>query len=394
MAAVMVPASDHAPAITSFDPNDFEVPTGREEEWRFTPLPRLAGLFEASVADARAQVSVESSQPVEVSQLTPDQAQELPIGAPIDRIGAVAWAGSSQVTLVRIPREAILEEMVVIEITTTSGISFEHVVIDVGALAEASVLVRFTGTGTFAGGVDLLAGAASRVTMGVLYNADRQAVNVSRVHLRLERDAQVRSSVVSLGGDLVRVRADVDYTAPGGDAELLGLFFADAGQHHEHRVFVDHSQPNCRSSVIYKGALDGAGTHTVWIGDVLVRAKAIGIDTYEVNRNLVLSDGARADSVPNLELETGEIVGAGHASATGRFDDEQLFYLRSRGIPSELARVLVVRGFFADILSRTGIPALLPEVMSDIDDRLGVSSLLESQGLDTEGLVVESSVAS
>lgn len=390
MAAVMVPASDHAPVITSFDPNDFEVPTGREEEWRFTPLPRLAGLFEASVADSRASVTVDSAQPVEVRQLTPAQAQELPIGAPVDRIGAVAWSGSAEVTLVRVPQEAVLDEMVVIEIATASGVSFEHVVIDVGALAEASVLVRLTGAGVFAGGVDLLAGAASRVTMGVLLNADRQAVNVIRVRLRLERDAHVRSSVVSLGGDLVRVRADVQYTAPGGDAELLGLFFADAGQHHEHRVFVDHSEPHCRSSVIYKGALDGAGTHTVWIGDVLVRAQAIGIDTYEVNRNLVLSDGARADSVPNLELETGEIVGAGHASATGRFDDEQLFYLRSRGIPSELARVLVVRGFFADILGRTGIPALLPEVMSDIDNRLGVSSLLASEAFEAEGLDAES----
>lgn len=386
MAAVMVPASDHAPTITSFDPNDFEVPTGREEEWRFTPLPRLAGLFEASGADARASVTVACVEPAEVTRLTPEQARELPIGAPIDRIGATAWSGTSEVTLIRVPREATLGEMVVVEIATHPGISFEHVVIDVGALAEASVLVRFTGTGVFAGGVDLLAGAASRVTFGVLHNADRQAVNVSRVRLRLDRDAQVRSSVVSLGGDLVRVRADVEYAAPGGDAELLGLFFADAGQHHEHRVFVDHSQPHCRSSVIYKGALDGAGTHTVWIGDVLVRANAIGIDTYEVNRNLVLSDGARADSVPNLELETGEIVGAGHASATGRFDDEQLFYLRSRGIPSELARVLVVRGFFADILSRTGIATLLPEVMSNIDDRLGVSSLLDSEGLDSDVL--------
>lgn len=126
----------------------------------------------------------------------------------------------------------------------------------------------------------------------------------------------------------------------------------------------------------YKGALEGQGTHTVWIGDVLVRAEAVGIDTYEVNRNLVLSDGARADSVPNLELETGEVVGAGHASATGRFDDEQMFYLQARGITEELARVLVVRGFFADILMRTGIPGLAEEVMAGIDKRLGIEEVL------------------
>ena len=164
----------------------------------------------------------------------------------------------------------------------------------------------------------------------------------------------------------------VSYAAPGGDAELLGLYFAEAGQHLEHRMFVDHDTPHCRSSVLYKGALQGDGAHTVWIGDVLVRANAIGTDTYEVNRNLVLSDGARADSVPNLELETGEIVGAGHASATGRFDDEQLFYLQARGIPEDVARLLVVRGFFADVLSRLGLADLTREVMKQVDERLGV----------------------
>ena len=83
----------------------------------------------------------------------------------------------------------------------------------------------------------------------------------------------------------------------------------------------------------------------VWVGDVLIRKEAEGTDTYEANRNLVLTDGARADSVPNLEIETGLIEGAGHASATGRFDDEHLFYLMARGIPEDVARRLVVRGF-------------------------------------------------
>ena len=150
--------------------------------------------------------------------------------------------------------------------------------------------------------------------------------------------------------------------------------------HLEHRVFVDHDTPHCTSSVLYKGALQGEGAHTVWIGDVLVRAQAIGIDTYEVNRNLVLTDGARADSVPNLELETGEIQGAGHASATGRFDDEQLFYLQARGIPEDLARVLVVRGFFADILGRLDEPELARSVMADVDARLGVDAAFDDAG--------------
>jgi Fe-S cluster assembly protein SufD len=173
--------------------------------------------------------------------------------------------------------------------------------------------------------------------------------------------------------------ATVRYDAPGGDAELLGLYFADAGQHLESRLLIDHAQPNCRSAVTYKGALQGdpdsgkPDAHTVWVGDVLIRAEATGTDTFEVNRNLVLTDGARADSVPNLEIETGEIAGAGHASATGRFDDEQLFYLRARGIPEDQARRLVVRGFFGEIISKIAIPEIRDRLTEAVEYELAIT---------------------
>ena len=184
------------------------------------------------------------------------------------------------------------------------------------------------------------------------------------------RDASVRHIAVTLGGAIVRLNPNATYSGPGGSFEGLGVYFADAGQHQEHRLFVDHEAPHCRSNVEYKGALQGETAHTVWVGDVLIRASAEGTDTYELNRNLVLTDGARADSVPNLEIETGEIVGAGHASATGRFDDEQLFYLLSRGIPEDVARRLVVRGFFASIVARIGVPEVSDHLMEVIDAEL------------------------
>jgi Fe-S cluster assembly protein SufD len=178
---------------------------------------------------------------------------------------------------------------------------------------------------------------------------------------------------VALGGDRVRQYTSVEYSGRGGEAELYGLYFADAGQHLEHRQLVDHSVPDCRSYVGYRGALQGASAHTVWVGDVLIRAAATGTDTYEINRNLILTDGARADSVPNLEIETGEVVGAGHASATGRFDDEQLFYLMARGIPEREARRLVVRGFFAELLAKIPVVELRERLGAAIEDRLAAS---------------------
>ena len=120
----------------------------------------------------------------------------------------------------------------------------------------------------------------------------------------------------------------------------------------------------------YKGALQGEGAHAVWVGNVLIRKEAEGIETYEENRNLVLTDGCQADSVPNLEIETGEIEGAGHASATGRFDDEQLFYLRSRGVSDEEARRLVLHGFFQDLIRKIGLPELEEKLTAAVEDEL------------------------
>ena len=185
------------------------------------------------------------------------------------------------------------------------------------------------------------------------------------------RDAHAAHVAASLGGDLVRLIETADYAGPGGAVELLGLYFADAGQHLEHRLFVDHNAPETRSNVDYQGALQGEGAHSVWVGDVLIRKVAEGIETYESNSNLVLTDGCRADSVPNLEIETGEIAGAGHASTTGRFDDEQLFYLRSRGIDEAEARRLVVHGFFADIIRRIGVPDVEQRLLEAVEAELG-----------------------
>jgi Fe-S cluster assembly protein SufD len=199
-------------------------------------------------------------------------------------------------------------------------------------------------------------GDGASVDLVLLQLWDDDAVHVGHVATRLGRDASLRSMTVTLGGETVRLHQTITYEGPGGDAELLGLSFGDVGQHLEHRLFVDHEAPHCRSRVSYKGALQGENAHSVWIGDVLIRAAAVGTDTYEVNRNLLLTEGTRADSVPNLEIETGDVAGAGHASATGRFDDDQLFYLMSRGVDELEARRLVVRGFFADLADRIAVP--------------------------------------
>ena len=242
--------------------------------------------------------------------------------------------------------------------------------VEFGANAAATVVIQHEGTGTYVGDISVRLGTGANATVVSLQQQDSDGVQLSNLRASIGRDATLRGVAVTLGGSLVRLATSVRYEGPGGDVDLLGAFFTSAGQHHEHRLFVDHNAPDCRSNVAYKGALAGKKAHSVWIGDVLIRANATGTNTYELNRNLLLTDGARADSVPNLEIETGEVGGAGHAAATGRFDEEQLFYLQSRGIPAHEARKLVVHGFFADLIRKISIPSVGETLTAQVDQKL------------------------
>lgn len=373
--------------FASFDVSAFEVPGGRDELWRFTPLKRLRGLHDGSAqAPAAAVIAVSEQDGVSVETVARDDARLGQAGVPADRVAAQAFSSFTTATVVTVGRGVRTAGPVDITITGPGeGLTaYGHLQVRAEETAEGVVVVDLRGSGTYADNVEFVIGDSARLTVVWIADWADDAVHVSAQHARLGKDAVLRHIAVALGGDLVRMSATVRYDGTGGDADLLGLYFADAGQHLESRLLVDHSQPNCRSNVLYKGALQGEpesgkpDAHTVWIGDVLIRAEATGTDTFEVNRNLVLTDGARADSVPNLEIETGEIVGAGHASATGRFDDEQLFYLQARGIPEEQARRLVVRGFFGEIISKIDIPEVRERLTDAIETELAITETKDS----------------
>ncbi|CAM3480621.1 Fe-S cluster assembly protein SufD [Kibdelosporangium persicum] len=370
-AGAVIPAASRAAQFASFDVDAFEVPGGREEIWRFTPMKRLRGLHSGAVADGTAAVAVDAADEVKVETVQRGDERLGTAGTPDDRIAAQAWCSFVDATVVTIPKEARPAATTITVTGPGEGrTAYGHIQIRAEQFAEAVVVLDHRGSGTYADNVEFVVADGARLTVVSIQDWADDAVHVSSHHNKLGRDATLRHTTVTLGGDLVRLSPTVTYTERGGDAELLGLYFADAGQHFENRTFVDHAVPNCKSNVIYKGALQGEGAHTVWIGDVLIRAAAEGTETFELNRNLVLTDGARADSVPNLEIETGEIAGAGHASATGRFDDEQLFYLQARGIPEEQARRLVVRGFFHEILVKIGVPELRARLEAAIEAEL------------------------
>jgi Fe-S cluster assembly protein SufD len=373
-AAAAIPDRSRGQRRTSFDVADFPMPTGREEEWRFTPMDRLGVLLRDTPSGAHLALDTDLPDGVRLTTTTLEQARALGIPAPSDRAAALAVAGAHGISHLDIPADSVLADPVRVRLVGTHAERvWGHLLLTVGRHTKAVVVLEHEGTARLSQVVSVLVGDGADLTVVSVQEWDADTVHLSEHDLVLGRDARVRYIAVTLGGDVVRISTNIRYAGPGGSVDAYGVYFADAGQHLEHRLFVDHEQPHCRSHVEYKGALQGASAHTVWVGDVLIRAGAEGTDTYEVNRNLVLTQGARADSVPNLEIETGEIVGAGHASATGRFDDEQLFYLQARGIPEAEARRLVVRGFFADVINKIPVAALQGHLIQVVERELAAT---------------------
>ena len=369
-AETLVPDQSRAERTRSWEVADFPVPQGREEDWRFTPVGRLAELFTDEGGSATLSVEHDLPQGVTRTQVPAAEARTAGVPLPADRAAAVAASGDS-VVVIDVPAEAELAEPVRVHLTGEAGEPVRaHHLVRVGAFAKATLVVEHSGTAEYTELLSVIAGDSAQLTIVSLQDWEDDAVHLGQHDVVVGRDASVRHIAITIGGGIVRLNTNASYAGPGGSFEAFGVYFADAGQHLEHRLFVDHEAPHCSSNVEYKGALQGETAHTVWVGDVLIRAAAEGTETYELNRNLVLTDGARADSVPNLEIETGEIVGAGHASTTGRFDDQQLFYLQARGIPEDEARRLVVRGFFNSIVARIGDAEISDRIMAAIDVEL------------------------
>ncbi len=357
----------------SYDPADFDVPTGREEEWRFTPLRRLRGLHTDAVLPA-VPVAVEVDPAPEVKAFLAERSVA-PVGrtfTPADRVSARAYASFAEATVITVPAQADASRPTVVTVTGrgADGAGYGHLLVQAEPYSRAVVVLDHRGSATYADNVELAVGDGASLSLVSVHDWADDTVHLSHHYASLGRDARLRHVAVTLGGSVVRLAPSVRYDGPGGDAELTGLYFADAGQHLEHRLFVDHDRPNCRSRVTYKGALQGEDAHAVWIGDVLIRPEATGTDTYEYNRNLVLTDGTRVDSVPNLEILTGEIIGAGHASASGRLEDHHLFYLMARGIPYEEARRLVIRGFFGQLIDTIEVPELRMRIARAVEAEL------------------------
>jgi Fe-S cluster assembly protein SufD len=365
-----VPVQTRSERPSSFSVDDFPAVTGREIEWKYSPVKRLGALISGDLDGGVWPVDLpDDERGVLVEWVDHADPRVGSAGTPEDRASANAWTASTTALSVQFTGE---------EPTTSTLVRHElgaaaraaHTVITAKRHSRATLILENRGSAMLSENVEIVVEDGARLTVVSVQQWDDDAVHLASHFAKVGRDATLRHIVVSLDGAIVRINPSVHLVAEGADVELDGAYFSTADQHIEQQVFVDHDAPNTRSRVLYKGALQGSGARSVWIGDVLIRQSGSGTDSYEQNRNLLLTDGARADSVPNLEIETGDIAGAGHASASGRFDDEQLFYLQTRGITEQEARRLVVRGFLAEVVQKIGSTELETRLESAIEAAL------------------------
>ena len=364
------PVQTRSDRFKSVNHADFPEVTGFESEWKLTPVDRVRSLIDGELDGSPYPIMYPEVANTLVEWIPRGDSRIGSAGIPEERAAANAWTNFENALLIDISGEADTALTV-----TRSALGdtprAAHTIITAQPNSSGLVVLDSRGSATLSENVEIVVGEDAYLTVVSLQEWDAPAMHLASHFARVGRNARLKHFVVSLGGSIVRVNPSAHLAEEGADVELFGVYFADAGQHLEQRVYVHHDAPRSRSRVTYKGALNGVGARTVWVGDVLIAHSAPGTDSYEQNRNLVLSEGTRADSIPNLEIETGDIVGAGHASATGRFDDEQLFYLQSRGITEEEARRLVVLGFLSEIVQKIGEPTLETRLLAALEAELG-----------------------
>ncbi len=366
-----VPIQTRSERPKSTSVSDFSEIEKTQEIWRYVPIDKLRGVDSEVMEEVSASdFEIKASEGVVTRWIDSSDPLVGSAGLPEDRVAAAAWTNASKTLVIEVAANTELAEPLFVKLAPGAKTKAAHLLFVIKKHAKATIVLDHVGLAALAEVVELVLEDGSELNFISLQEWESGATHVSAQFSKLGRDSKLKHIVVSMGGELVRIVPSVKLDSAGAEVNMYGVYLADTGNYFEHRPYVDHIAENCVSNVAYKGALQGAGAHTVWVGDVLIRESAVGTDTYELNRNLLLVDGARADSVPNLEIETGKIAGAGHASASGRFDDLQLFYLMARGIDEVSAKKLVVRGFLSEIIQKIEIEEVEQRLISIIEAEL------------------------
>jgi Fe-S cluster assembly protein SufD len=362
-----------APATADAPTGDWAnvvLPTDVEEIWRYSRIGELdlaayrpaAYMPDVSGDVAPGSLTVSDPGTGHTPELFPDD-PEPDVFATLNREGATT-------VHVVVPAGAVVADPIVV----THRVPAEHalvrprLVIEAGADSQVTVVERFTsaedGPTLVLPVLQIAAGPAARVNYLAVNDLSEEAWSIGHQQARGDRDSSVLLATVSLGGYYARVRTDARVAGPGASTRQVALYFAGGDQMHDFRTIQDHAAPHTTSDLLFKGAVQGHA-RSVYTGLIRIRENAKGSVAYQTNRNLTLSDGAWAESVPNLDIQTNDVK-CSHASTVGPIDEDQRFYLESRGVRPDVAERLVVLGFFDEVLDQ--LPAAA--VVADLRDRV------------------------
>jgi len=301
---------------------------------------------------------------------------------PTDVFALMNDAFSSAPVVVRVPDGLVLDQPVIV-VNHLEGAGpadrgspgrtpamFPRLVVQVGRDARAAVLDAYLGG---AGAVlsvpvvELDVARSGRLGYVNVQDLNLRSWQIASQVARVDTEGSLVSACAGLGGDYARQRTDCKLVGRGATGELLAVYFGEADQTLDFRTFQDHAAPDTTSNLLFKGAVGGR-SRSVYTGLIRVRKNARGTNAFQTNRNVKLSDGAWAESVPNLEIENND-VHCSHASAVGPIDEDQRFYLESRGLPPDVAERLVVGGFFREVLDQFPVPAAAPGLQAAVTDK-------------------------
>lgn len=350
------------------------LPSTAEEIWRYSRIAELDLEAFRPVATAPGLDAGDLPEGVEV-RVVGEADDGLPgsvMDEPTDVFAELNSAFATPI-VVRVPAGVVVVEPIVVEhhVSVDGGATFPRLVVDLGEDAEVTVVERFTSTDVHALVVpvaELRTAPNARLRYLSVNELGQRVWQIGSQVARGERDSHTLLASVALGGDYARIRTDARLTGKGAEGDQIAVYFGEGGQMHDFRTVQDHAAPKTRSNLLFKGAVEGHA-RSVYTGLIRVRKEARGTDAFQTNRNLKLSEHAWAESVPNLDIETND-VRCSHASTVGPIDEEQRFYLESRGVRPADAERLIVLGFFGEVMERLPAPALVPELAAQVSAKL------------------------
>ncbi len=348
-------------------------PTTEEEIWRYS---RIDELDLEAFEPGELHSTVEGADGLLIDAGAP-AASNLLGSVMVDAVDVFAELNSAFVTeplLLSVPAGKAVTEPVVIthHVGEEGAAAFPRLVITAGPDSEITVVERFTSAAgvraLVAPVLELRAEQSARVRYLAVNELGHQVWQIASQAAVAERDSTTVMGAVALGADYARVRTDNVLAGQGASARQIAVFFAEADQMHDFRTIQRHVGPRTTSDLLFKGAVTGR-SRSVYTGLIEIGHEAKGANAFQTNRNLKLSDEAWSESVPNLDIKTND-VRCSHASTVGPIDEDQRFYVESRGVPPIIAERLIVLGFFDEVLDQLPAPALVPELRRQVVAKL------------------------